>query len=307
MIKYNTVNIRCMLFILLCPGILHAGATDGCSDPDKYTIDRRCYVSASQRSTPPYSSVVALIENGNFVYCTGTIVRHQKKLYMITARHCAVDRKNIPYATINIKTSSGKIIAVHKHKLGDNVMDFLGDWAVYTVPESDEVPHVQIARAPRGSSIVNYDVRVIGHGALRVMSDTEIGELKEKYVQYLKEHNPTSPEIEEMSSEASTFGVYMPDGASFIRQLDSAYRNDILRDTANLKESRCRYSSDGILTDCQAWSGNSGGGVFNVSGDTMGVMTHGSGFIGGRYHAESVGTVNLLGKDFQGPDSILFN
>ena len=199
-----------LLFVLLTP-ILAFGdmqLRDGCIENKKYskdfTIDRRCYVTDEQKQQAPYNAVVALINDNNKTFCTGTIFhdnqdflledafKYETKLpvpglFVYTAAHCVQDNKYISNTDkLKIRLQNGKEIIVTKISVGSR--PFLGisetDYAVYKIPEIEQngLPYVDIAY----DEDKNGQLNVIGYGSLSIMTDKDIHEYKEAYVNFLR-------------------------------------------------------------------------------------------------------------------------
>ena len=49
---------RIILFLLFLAVPVNLLAEDACTNPDKYTIDKRCYVTDEQKKEKPYNAVV---------------------------------------------------------------------------------------------------------------------------------------------------------------------------------------------------------------------------------------------------------
>ena len=177
---------------------------DGCMENGKYkneyTIDRRCYVPDNQKQTLPYNATVALLNDKNEIYCTGTIFRDNQYfslnqafqyetklpvpgLYVYTAAHCVKNKSD----TLKIRLQNGKEIITEKINIGSKpfgIFNTGNDWAVYKIPddEQDELPFVDIAY----SADTNSQLNVIGYGALAIMSDSEIKNYKKEYINFLE-------------------------------------------------------------------------------------------------------------------------
>ena len=174
--------MRKTIIVLLCliPMRLFANR-DGCLYPTEYTIDKRCYITDSEKQTKPYNAVVYLVENG----CTGTIVQDNNNLYLYTAKHCAdTDLDNKTDKNIDIKLQDDRIITATRITTGGYDIksdeNRYGDWAVYQINNTqDNIPYVHISDFFKNpDNLIYYYSTVIGYGLLKIMSDKEIANLK---------------------------------------------------------------------------------------------------------------------------------
>lgn len=286
-------KILCLFSVLIMP-IVCFGANDACTKPSEYTVDKRCYVTDAQKKQKPYNAVVGLVDSA-FIYCTGTIVKGKDgKPYLYTAKHCVVDQDYKVKSKLEIILQDGRELVVTKNNVGNHsekdASTYDGDWAVYSINEAD-VPSVKETDKERfgfGPFTSSYNTRVVGYGGLKVMSDKEIDDFKQKYIKYLQDvKNIKSKGTEDIygfyNGGVNTTNSYV------INFLSSGSINwyALKRDNINLKVSNCEYSSNGKLTNCQLWSGNSGGPIFDDKGNIMGIMTRALLIIGGKNHAGS--------------------
>lgn len=296
--KYIIISL--LLFI---PSL--AMAADHCTNPKEYTVDKRCYVTDEQKKTKPYNAVAALI-NGDSVYCTGTIVKGKNgKPYLYTAKHCTQDKDKAVKPSLQIKLQDGRKLEVTKNKVGnyDKDNNFAGDWAIYSIKQSnipmvEETTKIKIGLAPFH---IPYDAKVVGYGALGIMSDKEISEFRNKYIKYLKDKKNVETEETEASYGFRDGGIYYRNAyvQDFVHS-NKAYLKT--SDVRKLKVSICKYLSTGRAKGCQVWSGNSGGPIFDSDNKIMGIQTRARLIIGGSHHADkqngrssySEGSVNLL-------------
>ena len=87
---------------------------DYCTDPDKYTVDKRCYVTEEQKQEIPYKAVVKVNR------CTETIVKKDGGFFMYTAKHCTdADIDNIADDQLTISLQNGISLPVKKYMLGE--------------------------------------------------------------------------------------------------------------------------------------------------------------------------------------------
>ena len=258
------------LSVLLCRPVFAVG--DACTDPDEYTIDKRCYVTEEQKLQSPYNAVVATLKDGG-IWCTGTIVKNRNdKLYMFTAKHCVVDKQTGDSADIlQIQTQSGEQIAVNKmmvggYKPGHAALNDYGQWdrstdlVVYAFPDGyDNLASTQISNK-QGTKTMNlgtktYDARVVGYGVLKIMSDQEIDDFKQKYIEFLTTATGTKPDGSETQYGFKSGGIQTYGNAyivNFLGSLDSDYYIDIFKDLG-LKVSRCMFAGSGLDINCQIW------------------------------------------------------
>lgn len=281
--KYIIISL--LLFI---PSL--AMAADHCTNPKEYTVDKRCYVTDAQKKEKPYNAVVALIDYYG-PYCTGTIVKDKDdKHYLYTAKHCTGDENDLVRPVPQIKLQDGRKLKVTEKDTGNyNIKHdvfFKGDWAIYQLGTSN-VPSVEITDKESiglGPFSYDYDARVVGYGSLKIMSDREISDFKQKYTKYLKDKNKNLGIITGLRGGGiDTQNSYV---INFIES-ESKYWRSLESDDHALKVSNCKYSSNGKLTNCQTWAGNSGGPIFDSKNAIMGILTRGLHTIGGSHHAGS--------------------
>ena len=277
------------------------GYNDACSKPAEYTVDKRCYVTDKQKQQKPYSAVVGIKAPGRGTVCTGTIIKKaDNKLYLYTAKHCVDDKSGVPLNTIAIETQKGKSITVTKNKVGNydgpTNSHHSGDWAVYDVPGmySDII---STGISDKNSPSMN--ARMIGYGALKIMSDSEIEVFKQKYIKYLKEIKGVKLIGTGIVYDFMLGGVDVkggPYGSGFVNYLaknEGSYYRDMFTDFTKLKESNCKYSALGQDIGCQGWGGNSGGGIFDDDGNLIAIKTISRYIIGGGKHGTGSGNVRM--------------
>ena len=293
-------------------------AKDACTNPNEYTVDKRCYVTDEQKTEKPYNAVVALV-NGNDIYCTGTIVSKDNKLYLYTAKHCTdINEDNLSDSSLRIKMQNGKKLTVSKNNVGsnnlsDNHLVSQGDWGIYDI-ETKDVDSVNITTNKKISdrNKINevyeaaYDTRVVGYGLVKIMSDAEIQKFKDNYVSWLKKKGFTD---EDVNGVPGLFGVISGSGVNvgndvvskYIEEMSDSNFNRIFKDE-KLKQSECKYvsASTSKTTDknyyfgCQGFGGNSGGGMFDNEGNLMAIVTLGEAAVGSEHHAKIIGSVSVL-------------
>lgn len=271
---------------------------DGCMEHGKYeklyTVDKRCYVTNEQKKTKPYSAVVALVD-GDFIYCTGTVIKFNGRFYLYTAKHCTDnDGDNIADDTLQIKTQTGKVVTVYKNNLGSydikNDEKHYGDWAIYSIKQTDLVAVETTTREKK--DLYSYYARLIGYGALKIMSDDEINKFKSNYITYLKNLGETDEDIKKYPQ---LYGITKNGGIRetndwvnvFLGNMEPDYLLDLFANH-ELKYSMCKYwANSGIGDGCQAWPGNSGGGIFDIEDNLMAILTRVFADIGGLEHASA--------------------
>ena len=273
------------------------GYDDACTKPSEYTIDKRCYVTDEQKREHPYNTVVAV--EAPTGYCTGTIIKGaDEHLYLYTAKHCVVWKDGSVSDRITIITQNGVSFLVNKNNVGNHDTvgggNHSGDWAIYDVPRNN-IASTGISDKLRigfGPIAIPYDARVVGYGALKIMSDAEIEVFKQRYIQYLYDIKGINSNGREArygwsSGGINTISAYGKSFIDYLKDYDPSYISDVFEDNDRLKESKCKYSSNGKRTGCQTWSGNSGGPIFDADGNLMGILTMGVPVIGGKHHAGS--------------------
>jgi len=302
-------KIFLFLLCLLLP--MELSAVDHCTDPRQYTVDRRCYVPDSVKDTKPYSAVVALIDDTKFVFCSGTIVQDEDGgVFLYTAKHCAdMNKDGVLTKNITFRLYNGKKydVTVNKNdctygkyntqtKAGTS-----GDWLMCRLKVTD-IPMINRTGKYRfgiDPFVPKYDVKLVGFGALKVMSDQEIQKFKQKYIEYLSERRIHLNGTESKYGWRQDGGLwiendYVKDFITMLSKKEPKYYRDIFKDTDDLKVSGCEYSTVGKAYNCQGWGGNSGGGIFDKNGNIVGIHTRGLKVVGGTGHAESTGNVPLL-------------
>ena len=135
------------------------------------------------------------------------------------------------------------------------------------------------------------------------MSYDELRDLKDIYETYLEVHGldfeknglfktsngQSFVKFDSVEREMMLFKAY----AELIHDFNTGYK--VFNDD-NLKESKCMYTNDDKAIGCQGWNGDSGGGIFDRSGNLMGIATGGTPVIGDTNvpHAELEVFENLL-------------
>ena len=177
---------------------------DACTNPDEYTIDRRCYVDGATWAKEPYKHVLKMGDRTGDPWCTANMVAGR----IVTAKHCVLDKdlNNVKFTAfdgteiyVDPMAESGSYYTEKQVIDGEEVKEeynFEGDWAVLT-PKSvyqkfvtdNSIYNVNGGLGPLGSSLAgaafNVDFAVIGFGALKIMSDKEIKNFRRAYVDFL--------------------------------------------------------------------------------------------------------------------------
>ncbi len=288
-----------VLFLLCIP--LISWGDDTCTNPELYTIDKRCYVTDEQKQEKPYNAVATFVFANERTHCSGTIVKRQGLTqddvgyFLYTAKHCVdSNHDNIIDDLVRIRLPNGRELNARLIKKGNfNYADGTnptGDWAKYRlltigsnsadgVTEVLDGAYVKINDSfARGAK----DVRIIGYGALKIMSDQEIQEFKDDYIKFIE-------------NVVKVQDVHTADGGVRGNGVEMFILNNRRRFEDNLlKVSKCSQNSKSQFTGCQGWSGNSGGGAFDDNGNLMWIVTLGNYQIGGAEHANVVGGINFL-------------
>jgi len=279
-------------------------AMDHCTNPNKYTVDKRCYVTESQGTKKPFNAVVALVYpvvtrllhgQDDIPYCTGTMVKlDDGKPYLFTAKHCT-DVASVLFNdgksnnTLRIRLLDGTKKTVTHVRDGEyNIKqdtNRAGDYAIYALDADDNIKTVDVSKRKASQ---NHKASIIGYGMLKIMSDAEIRNFKTKYKKFLKDNYRINVNYTDAD------GIEISAANKYIQQfINTDYGRSILSDGTKLKMSECRYV-EGLEDGCQVWSGNSGGGIFDADGNIMGIHTRGSGVVGGPNHASGTRNVPLL-------------
>lgn len=267
-------------------------AADACTHPKQYTVDKRCYVTDAMKQIKPYNAVVSF----NDVFCTGTIVNIDDVPYVFTAKHCTdTDNDNESDERLIVKLQNGKNFYAYRDNVGDYDLkthtNRIEDWAIYRLKKDiNDVPFVYI-----NSDEGNYRVRLVGHGTLKILSDKELWEFRQLYLDYLNEKfgNSRNKSYEYGYSHfAPGIDAKNEYVKQFINDMSAENLKKFFKDNDQLKYSECYYN-DGKEIGCQSWGGNSGSGIFNGVGEIKAIHTTGNEKIGGTGHARGVGNIKL--------------
>ena len=271
-------------------------AADHCTNQAEYTIDRRCYVTDEQKKNKPFNAVVGIMYNIGYyggISCTGTIVKwdhgltrkdsSDSNLYLFTAKHCTdQDGDGISDKVLHIKLQNGDKLKVTLVETGDyntkEDSNLYGDWAVYSLPDTTkkQMPWIYADSDGRRDG---RTIKLIGYGSLKIMSDKEIEEFKQKYLDALKKNGITDMSYEN-TGLAGDRGMILVRG-DLIKISAREYKNLFMND--QLKVSKCFFRNNNNL--CQGWSGNSGGPMIDNSDRLVAIVTRGPSVIGGYDHA----------------------
>ena len=237
---------------------------------DHYTIDKRRYVSDDEWATEPYKFVVELTDNGGNM-CSGNLVGTG---LIATAAHCQKmdnwngygNKKGVLFSTTDWPFANGS-----KYNETKSVSD---DFMLYDI-HSDTIGNNNVLGNPRvGHPLISGGVvKVLGFGTLKIMSDEEIEQFRNDYINFLRNTmhvHGNRTLLEQLANSNSDY--YDPLMKTFINDLRThpeKYRSDInMFHDYKLKETECFVSAtdtnSNIITlqNCQLWGGNSGGGVY---------------------------------------------
>ena len=294
-------KIFLFLLCLLLP--MELVAMDHCTHPGEYTVDKRCYVTNEQKKIKPFNAVAGVI--GYYgIGCTGSVVKDGDDLFLYTAKHCVRGRKNI-----DVKLPNGIKATAYLMTCGDYETIFTlhgqeginndGDWAILKF-DNPYLDFVNISKHPKDKKAVS-----VGYGSLKIMSDKEITDFKNQYIEFLKNNDSPYSFYDEkgklvdegkitVTPENKEKYGFIDDGISYMNGYvqwflsKSDFYDKFCGDTDNMKVSYCEYDFDENIADgCQVWEGDSGGGLFDADGDFMAMRSSGTAVIGGTNHASA--------------------
>lgn len=203
---------------------------------------------------PPENTNASLIGVGN---CTGQYVSPN---LILSAGHCKKDNDYVTYRVLNYKYKdvSGLVELIHTAYIHDQEYDKPGDWAVWLIkdPKYYNKDYFNTLVPSEDLDVINA-----GWGAIRVLTDDEIQQLK-SFLQKEGEKIQTADLYGKLANELKSLNL--PD----------------LEDGDQLKASECKVfynksNPDILKTNCDSWTGNSGGGY--VQDDTLyGICSYGA-------------------------------
>jgi hypothetical protein len=266
------------VFLFVCGfPLVGFGLGDACTKPDKYTIDKRCYVTRSQKREKPYNSVVYFKPSVN-QGCSGVLVKENQQIYLYTAKHCF--KQNVKNS-MTVSTSTNRAVNV--------ILDAVSqdrDFIKYTV-KKENVDFVDIVE--KSKNLREQEVLVVGYGGLEILSDKTIEDFQTKYINYLKQVKGVT-----VSDINENYGVFdngaisyqhekVKEFLAYLAENDEFFYNrvDIDNKGRHMKMSRCTYYTSGFFDGCQAVVGDSGGGMFDSNGDLIGIVIKAYSSIGG--------------------------
>lgn len=203
---------------------------------------------------PPENTNASLIGVGN---CTGQYVSPN---LILSAGHCKKDNDYVTYRVLNYKYKdvSGLVELIHTAYIHDQEYDKPGDWAVWLIkdPKYYNKDYFNTLVPSEDLDVINA-----GWGAIRVLTDDEIQQLK-SFLQKEGEKIQTADLYGKLANELKSLNL--PD----------------LEDGDQLKASECKVfynksNPDILKTNCDSWTGNSGGGY--VQDNTLyGICSYGA-------------------------------
>ena len=321
------------LFVMIAPIV--ACAADHCTNPDEYTIDKRCYVTDEQKKEKPFSASVALIDklaydSHTFTmrYCSGTIIKRygltikNTGYFVYTAKHCVSDDRQNVRNQISIETQNGQEFTAELVKVGDYIEEdsatYHGDWAIYRLLPNDVQSNSVFSISKEvGDSYTQIkgmvgkqysDARVIGYGSLPIVSDAEIEDFRTRYLKFLEDQGIDVANADE--TQLNDYGVYnhfisvSKEHNKLMSKFNKVTEWHTFVNTVDkeLKISYCSYSdtmgNHDNMDSCQIWQGNSGGGIFDNDGNLIGIVTRGYSMVGDAPDVYAVGGGNVDFKRF---------
>lgn len=261
-----------MFLLLFIPNVIWA---DACTNPNEYTIDKRCYVK--DKNVNPYNAIVS------FGTCAGTIVKDGDDFYLYTARHCLTkeNTKGKIRLANGFSFKPGDLMDVGENDAND-------DWAIFKIDQKD-LSKITNNYTQISDKDFEPNARSVGYGSLKILSDEQLGFIKKEYVYFLQtKHHIKSDQIN-LKTNANVTGIIY-DGIHFdsdlFREFLSINDHITIYESGVMKTSKCSFSTDASQgVSCQMWHGDSGGGVFDADGKLLGIISHGYPLIGGPYHA----------------------
>ena len=276
-----------LVFILfgVVPNICWA-LSDACTNPDEYTIERRCYVTNDVWQRAPYKHVLKMQKRSNgLVFCTANMVKGK----IVTARHC-IENNNM--FDVDFVAFDGRKIQIgyldhlskypNEYYQRDIAILEPSLWGTSFVTENSINVIDDASGEINNKSFIN-----VGCGGLKILSDKEIHLFKQAYSEFLKNPNKqTVPAGEESDvlynpiiDNGKTANLipylgqkgFLNEFTQYLQKYGLGSAEDLFHDSYNMKMSLCTdfdlsRSLGLVYSNCKGWHGNSGGGVYRVSG-----------------------------------------
>ena len=243
---------------------------------DKYLSDNVVYFIPEGYVDGEYIPLV----DGTRADCTGWTDKYEYGggFLFTVYKECVLDDDGESKAVITIKDKNNqelKIGRVYEY-MGDNRIE--QDWAVYVVNGS--VPATGIANSSRTERVFG-GVREVGYSPLKIMSDAEIDEFKQKYIKYLEKEVGIKSDGTEIHLGWYRGGInlnamYVRDYLGYLEDNETSYFQNVFRDTVGLKFSTCNFCVDSSLClslseKCQSWGIKASAGIFDKYDNLMGI------------------------------------
>ena len=142
--------------LLFIPNVVLAD--DACTNPIDYTLDRRCYVTNSEKMDFPYNTVVRIGD-----VATGTIIGPN---LILTCRSCVnPEQYNTYHGDIEFYTSDNqRHIARELFTPTDQTPE--SEWALLKTKDTFEMPFLEVSHSHDASNLEQ-----IGFSALKILSE----------------------------------------------------------------------------------------------------------------------------------------
>ena len=279
--------------------------------PHTYKIDRRKYVSASQKLQVPFRHTLRIAMGKNV--CSATMAGGD----IVTAQHCVVNnRRGFEFETTDgSRFSLQNVDILMSDKSYDKVKG--ADWAVFRVATDDGQRKYIENNSVDYANVFDYmgaDLYSIGYGGMKILSDQEIAYYRQQYVKFLKEYRTADggqmkPGIlkRELGRVEKDDGIDMAELYGWFFGLrtgngESGVPQEWFQDADKLKYSMCKNTArraerDAFVgLDCQGWGGNSGGGLFVIDkagrAKIVGVASTAYSVVGGYDHGKMYRFIN---------------
>lgn len=251
---------------------------DVCVNPSEYTVDRRCYVDDATWSTKPYKHVLKMkYIDDDLVFCTANMVSGK----ILTARHCISDAK---IGELEFIAFDGSRIRVQQSFSGAS--EFVTsdqDWIVFMpisawqdFVSSNSIRNISDDFVGAGK---NSEGIIAGFGGLKILSDQEILNFQKAYKEYIElfgsyfdsddtEIDENSVNLTDTIKDDKKKYLFYDTISPYLLKYDLPEVKELFFDTEQLKVGFCKdiQLMDGYdilgVTKCQAWGGNSGGGLY---------------------------------------------